>query len=112
MYKIYKGKITFGGNIKNMDIEIGKNYYYVGVGRNHLINKIVKVIDKEDELFNKHNVFIVEDEELNTYRVPEFNLSKQQLTGVVKNSLDKQLLADTIQTFCSFKNGKYVGDYQ
>lgn len=95
------------------NIEIGKNYYYVGVGYKKLLNKIVKVISLEEDKFGSNkdiSVYNVEDENLNTYRVMELSLDKKPWLGQINRAEDLRLLPDNVRTFPTFKNGRYVGD--
>lgn len=94
-------------------IEVGKKYYYVGVGYKKLINKIVKVISLEEDKFglNKDiSVYNVEDENLNIYKVIELSLDKKPWLGQINRIGDLQLLPDGVRTFPTFKNSRYVGD--
>lgn len=94
-------------------IEVGKNYYYIGVGYKKLINKIVKVISLEEDKFglNKDiSVYNVEDENLNIYKVMELSLDKKPWLGQISRIEDLQVLAGNVRTFPTFKNGRYVGD--
>lgn len=95
------------------NIEIGKNYYYVGVGYKKLINKSVKVISLEEDKFGLNKdilVYNVEDENLNIYKVMELSLDNKPWLGQINRMENLQLLPNTVRTFPTFKNGRYVGD--
>ena len=95
------------------NIELGKNYYYIGVGYKKLINKIVKVISLEEDKFGLNKdilVYNVEDENLNIYKVMELSLDKKPWLGQINRAEDLQLLPNNVRTFPTFKNGRYVGD--
>ena len=94
-------------------IEVGKNYYYIGVGYKKLINKIVKVISLEKDKFglNKDiSVYKVEDENLNIYKVMELSLDKKPWLGHISRVEDLQILPDSVRTFPTSENSKYLGD--
>ena len=95
------------------NIEIGKNYYYVGVGYKKLVNKIVKVISLEEDKFGLNKdilVYNVEDENMHLYKVMELSLDKKPWLGQINRMENLQLLPNTVRTFPTFKNGRYVGD--
>lgn len=95
------------------NIEIGKNYYYVGIGHKQLTNKIVKVISLEESNFGSNrdiSIYKVEDEDLQLYRVMELNLDKRPWLGQIMRAKETQLLPQGVRTFPSFKTGRYVGD--
>ena len=96
-------------------IEVGKNYYYVGIGISGLLNKVVKVLDDTGEKFGSNKdmpIYLCEDENLNTYRVMEISLSKNPAMYKFVSTTDLNTLPADLRTFSSFdKNGRYVGDY-
>ena len=92
-----------------MEIELNKNYYYIGVGYNNLKNTVVKVL-KETDYVNNHKIYVCEDENLDIYKIYDFNLSKYQITYNYVSTLEKELLSNSIGRFKSFINGRYVGD--
>ena len=95
-------------------IEVGKNYYYVGVGYKKLTNKIVKVISLEEDKFglNKDiSVYKVEDENLNKYKVMEISLAKTPAMYRFVSATETSILPEGVATFPTFKDNKYICEY-
>ena len=95
-------------------IEVGKNYYYVGIGISGLLNKIVKVLDDTGEKFGSNRdmpIYLCEDENLNTYRVMEISLSKTPAMYRFVSATEASILPEGVATFPTFKDNKYICEY-
>ena len=95
-------------------VEIGKNYYYVGVGHKGWMNKIVTVLEDTGEKFGANNqisIYICEDENLETKRVMDISLSKSPTIYRFVSSSEYDNIPASVKRFPTFKNNKYIGDF-
>ena len=94
-------------------IEIGKSYYYNGVGIVDWKNKLVKVLSNTGEMVGTNRdvpVYLCEcEEDGSIHRVVGPNLSGHQVSYETKE--DRQLLPPGVKTFPTYKNGKYMYEY-
>lgn len=95
-------------------IEVGKNYYYVGVGISGLLNKIVKVLKNTEEKFGSNRdipIYLCEDENLNIHRVLEISLSKTPAMYRFISATETSIIPESVATFTTFKDSKYTCEY-
>lgn len=95
-------------------IEVGKNYYYVGVGHKSWMNKIVKVLEDTREKFGANNqisIYICEDENSEIKRVMDISLSKSPTVYRFVSNAEYDSILASVERFPTFKNNRYIGDF-
>lgn len=95
-------------------VEVGKNYYYIGVNINEWANKIVKVIQKtEDNVGTCKDVpvYLCEDENGEIKKVIESNLSLNTTPYNYVYGGMRDCFPENVKRFPTFKNGKYMFEY-
>ena len=95
-------------------IEVGKIYYYIGVGVAEWKNQIVKVLqDTGDKVGTNRDVsvYLCEDENGTIKRVVECNLSLEPFEYKFVSASDTVNFPEGVKTFPTYKNGKYMYEY-